>query len=86
MQIAHTLLRALPAVALLPLLAACDNTAASSRETERPVQVERALRAFQPPLRLVLGGFLAFVIRNGRVAPRPQRFVARLVGCRLGEV
>jgi len=41
MQFAHSLLRALPAVALLPLLAACDDTAASSPKVERPVQVER---------------------------------------------
>ena len=41
MQFAHSLLRALPAVALLPLLAACDDTAASSPKVERPVHVER---------------------------------------------
>jgi len=49
-------------------------------------EVERALRAFEAPLRLVLGGFLAFVIRDGRVAPCPEGVVARLVRRGLREV
>ena len=49
-------------------------------------EVERPLRAFEPALRLVLRGLLAFVVCDGRIAARLQAGEAQLVGRRLREV